>query len=210
MIPFQPLRLDPVRCEVELDDLAQLLRAHAALPERAAILPFFRQRPQLLLLLGLTYGRVNDPDCFAQELRLFGSFVADAVVGEWDRRSFCLVEFEEGAPESTFVHGRRGTSLWSPRFEHGFSQIVDRLWKLDDLRGTSSFMEVFGAATIDVVAVLVVGRDAGLTLTDRERLTWRRRHVLVNSQYIYCCTYDELERDLRQRLTLFSTRRPSS
>jgi hypothetical protein len=64
----------------------------------------------------------------------------------------------------------------------------------------------FGAPTIAAAAILVVGRDADLSPIERERLDWRRRHVLVDSKHIYCCTFDELHRDLKQRLMLFTGR----
>lgn len=142
-------------------------------------------------------------DRLAYELRLFGAFTADVVVGDWARNAYCFVEFEDGRPDSIFRQSRVGTSEWSPRFEHGFGQIVDWFWKINDLRGSTSLAETFGASTIEIAAVLVAGRDAYLTETERTRLEWRRRHVLVDSRHVFCCTFDELERILRRRLELF-------
>lgn len=207
MTASEPLQFDPARCAAELDDLARLLGARPALAERRDILPFFRAHRHLTALLGSYHPALTTYDFLAYELRLFGAFVADVVVGDWSKKAFCFVEFEDAGPNSVFRRGRRGTVAWAPRFEHGFGQIVDWFWKLDDLRGTTALSEVFGAPTIDAAAILVAGRDAGMTATERARLEWRRRHVLVASQRIYCCTFDELERDLRQRLTLFTRAR---
>jgi hypothetical protein len=200
---FTSARFDPARCATELDDLSRLLATRSRLEERGDLLPFFRERPHLTAFLGSYHPNLVAFDRVAYELRLFGSFVADIVVGDWERRAFCLIEFEDAAPGSVFARGRRATREWSPRFEHGFGQIVDWFWKIDDLVGTTALAEVFGADRIDASALLVAGREADLTPTEQARLEWRRRHVLVDSQRVYCCTFDELERDLRQRLPLY-------
>jgi hypothetical protein len=48
-----------------------------------------------------------------------------------------------------------------------------------------------------------VGHAANVSPRDRRRLEWRQRHVLVNSQHVYCYTFDDLLRDLRGRLNAF-------
>lgn len=209
MTDFLPVRFDPARCAAELDELAALLRAHPLLAERRQILPFFRARPQLTAFLGSYHRDLTAYDRIAYELRLFGAFTADVVVADWDNKAFCFVEFEEAGPDSVFVRGRRGTSEWGARFAHGFGQIVDWFWKLADLQGTTSFTQIFGAPAIDAAAIVVVGRDAGVVGADRARLEWWRRHVVVDSKRVYCCTFDELERDLRRRLVLYPEARPA-
>lgn len=89
-----------------------------------------------------------------------------------------------------------------PRFEQGYSQIVDWFWKLDDFRRTGEFAERFGAPTAEFTGLLVIGRETFLSGQERDRLEWRRRNVIVNSQHVYCCTYDELCRDLRDTLSI--------
>ena len=55
-----------------------------------------------------------------------GNFLSDLVVGDSVTQSYCFVEFEEAAPTSLFVSKPDiSTPEWSPRFERGFSQIVD-------------------------------------------------------------------------------------
>ncbi len=210
MTAFEPVRFDPMRCAEDLDDLARLLDERPTLAERRDILPFFRARRQLSAVLGSYHPDLVTYDRLAFELRLFGAFTTDIVVGDWEKKAFCFVEFEDARPDSVFVRGHRETSEWARRFEHGFGQIVDWFWKLDDLRGITSLAEMFGAPVIDAAAILVAGRDAGLRDTERARLEWRRQRVVVDSKHVYCCTFDELERDLRRRLTRFLRTRPLS
>jgi hypothetical protein len=51
--------------------------------------------------------------------------------------------------------------------------------------------------------ILVVGRDQYLQPGERERLEWRRNHVVVASQNIQCVTFDGLLEDLQARLETF-------
>jgi hypothetical protein len=124
-------------------------------------------------------------------------------VGDSARQSFCFVEFEEGHPRSIFRKGARNTLEWAPRFDHGASQIIDWFWKLDNQRRTPDFERLFGTPSIRSSGLLVIGRDSGVTPADRLRLEWRREKVAVNSLQLYCCTFDELARDLRDTLTTF-------
>lgn len=51
----------------------------------------------------------------------------------------------------------------------------------------------------------VVGRDSGVSRRDRLRLERRRKNVVVNSQKIFCCTFDELLRGLQRKLTVYAS-----
>lgn len=202
MTGFEPVRFDLAQCARELDAFAALLRERAALAERRDILPFFRSHRQLAAFLGSYFAtHIRVVDRIAYELDLFGAFTADLVVGDWAAKAFCLVEFEDGTPESIFVRRGRATTEWAARFEHGVGQLIDWYWKLSDLAGTASLAGVFGAPEIDATAILVAGRDAGIVGIDRARLDWRRRHLVVASRHIACYTFDEVERDLRFRLS---------
>jgi antiviral defense system Shedu protein SduA len=187
----------------ELDEFGELLRARAALSEAADILPFFRERRHLSALLGSYHPNLIGYDRIAYELRLFGAFVADLVVGDSRRGSFCLVEFEDADPTSIFaMKPTRGTREWAARLERGFSQIIDWFWIVRDLERSQQLGRLFGVGQPDASGLLVIGRDADLTPDDRARLEWRRKHVPVDSRHVHICTYDELERDLRDRLLL--------
>lgn len=187
-----------------MDDLDSLLAANPVLRESGEILPFFRQRPHLAALLGVYGHNVRSYDRIAFELRLFDDFIADLVIGDSQRQAFCFVEFEDGHPGSIFKQGRRQTLEWASRFDHGASQIIDWFWKIQDQRRTETFERLFGSTSIEASGLLVVGRDSGVTPEDLPRLRWRREQVAVNSQQLYCCTFEELARDLRATLDNFT------
>jgi Domain of unknown function (DUF4263) len=185
---------------VDLDALEALLAAREALSERDDILPFLRAHPHLCALIGSYNRRTNVYDRLGLEVPLFGQFTADLVSGDGGARAYTLVEFEDGRPGSMFARRARQRTEWSPRCEHGLSQLTDWLWLLDDQAHTQVFEELFGARPITATVALVIGRDSGLAPADRRRLEWRRDHVVINSQHLYCCTFDELVRDLRWRV----------
>ncbi len=195
-----PWRFDPMACRTDLDDFKRFLAAKPELSERGDISPFFRAHPHLSAFLGSYNPNVTTYDRLAVEVGLFGQFAADVVAGDRHNRAYCFVEFEDGQSNSIFVNRGRQTTDWAPRFDHANSQIIDWLWLLDDQSHTAAFEEQFGQWPIDVTALLVAGRDSGVSATDRRRLQWRRKHVVVNSHHIYCCTFDDLLRDLRGRL----------
>jgi hypothetical protein len=200
---FEELQFDRQRCQNELDAFAQLLTSSGHLSEKRDILPFFSVHRQVVALLGTYNPNLIVPDRVAIELPLFGDFVVDVAVGDWERKAFCFIEFEDGTPESIFARRGRHTREWSPRFEHGFGQIVDWIWKLDDLKNTTTFARQFGAGTITTSFLLIIGREAGLTSSDRPRFHWRRDHVLVGSRHVQCYTFEECLRDLRLRLNAY-------
>lgn len=72
MTDFLPIRFDPARCAVELDELAALLRVPPLIAECRQILPFFRARPHLTAFLGSYHRDLTAYDGVAYELRLFG------------------------------------------------------------------------------------------------------------------------------------------
>ncbi len=135
---------------------------------------------------------------------LFGDFCCDLVVGDFARHAYCFIEFEDAGPTSLFIkRGKKATREWSPRFERGFSQIVDWFHKLDDMRRSDDLVTRFGSRTITFSGVLIIGRDHHLHAGERERLIWRRSHVVVSSRRIDCVTLDELVDDLHARLEAF-------
>jgi len=198
-----PWWIDPAACQVDLDAFARLLSENPELSERDDILPFFKAHPHLAALLGSYNLAATTFDRLAVEVRLSNAFVADVVAGDWSRRAYSFVEFEDGKPDSIFTTSGRSVTKWAARFKDGLSQIVDWLWLLDDLEQTLPFEEQFGRRPISITALLVLGRDSGVSTMDRRRLEWHRAHVLVNSHHIYCYTFDDLLRDMRHRLRNF-------
>jgi len=180
--------------------LEALLTAKAELSERDDVLPFFAEHPNLCAFLGSYHPNATAYDRLGVEVGLFGRFTADAIAGDASSRAYVLAEFEDGKPNSVFVRRARQTSEWAARFEHAVGQVIDWLWMLDDQQHTLAFEEQFGPRPISITALIVAGRDSGISAADRRRLHWREEHVVVNSHHIYCSTYDDLLRILRRRL----------
>ena len=196
MKKFQSLKFDAEICYAELEEFRQLLISHKELSERKDILPFFRKRQHLAALIGAYHTNIIESDLIAYEYPLFGDFVVDLAVGNSKKNAYCFIEFEDGKSDSIFVNVGRTTLEWSPRFEHGFSQIVDWFWKLSDFEKTDEFENMFGDRSIDFIGILVIGRSQSLGKKEERRLRWRKQKVLVNSQHIHCVTFDELLIDL--------------
>lgn len=201
---FTDVRFDPKVCRSEINDLGVLLRDKAELSEKYDIQPFFKSRPHVSAFIG-SYARNIGPAaqlCF--EYNFFGDYAADLVIGNRDDRRFCVIEFEDGRAQSIFKPSPSGTArVWSPRFEHGYSQIIDWFTMLDDLKKTERFKRDFGTGHVRFSAMLVVGRDAGLADPhDRFRLDWRADKVSVDSHTVSCVTFDELHRHMARQLWL--------
>ncbi len=62
---LQPHVLDPRQCRVEWNDYAKLLAGKPVLSEQKDVLLFFKQRPNLSLLVYTYFLRVTAPDCYA-------------------------------------------------------------------------------------------------------------------------------------------------
>lgn len=189
---------NPRICRGQIAELQRLLQSRPFLSERDEILPFFRKRQHLSAFVSSLQPRIIRYDRIAFEFDIFGDFKSDLVVGDSVTQSYCFVEFEEAAPTSLFVSkSDRSTPEWSPRFERGFSQIVDWFCKLDELEKTDSFEDRFGSRSIDYMGLLVIGRSETLEPRERRRLRWRRENTVINSKHIYCMTFDELCDDLQ-------------
>ena len=80
-----------------------------------------------------------------------------SLVGDSGRCAYALVELEDATPESIYWP-KPGTPYFTPRFDHGYLQIVDWLCLLDDTQTTSGFRDYWGDATPpQFVGVLVIG-----------------------------------------------------
>lgn len=196
-----PLQFDPDQCRGSLDAFAALLATTRELDERAQVLPFFRRHPHLAAFLGSYNPNLTTPDRLAYELSLLGKFTADLVVGDAKTKNFVFIEFEDGKATSVFQQRGRRTPHWSERFEQGYSQIIDWVQLLDNQRRTPEFEELFGAGSISMAALLVVGRQAALSPAEINRLRWRREKVVIDSKHVLCFTYDELLDDLQRRIS---------
>ncbi len=200
---FDPITFDPAACRKELQAFGRLLKT-ADLSERDDILPFFKKHRQLAAFVGTSASNVGPAPEIACEYSFLGDFTADLVVGRRETGAYLAVEFEDGKTNSLFRKVRgRSTTDWSPRFGHGFSQLVDWFCTLDDYKKTDKFRKEFGEGYVTFAGLLVIGRDAGVSAADRVRLDWRTDKVLVDSHQIGCVTFDKLYRLLEERLGFF-------
>jgi hypothetical protein len=202
--PFYKIVYDPVRCRRELKAFAKLLKSNPELSERGDILPFFRKREQLAAFIGTFAPDIGPAAQIAFEFSFLGDYAADLVVGNQAKGAFLAVEFEDGRTTSIFkkVKGK-STTDWSPRFDHGFSQLVDWFCTVDDYKKTNKFQRDFGDRHVTFSGLLIIGRNSGVSANDRRRLDWRSDKVLVDSHSISCMTFDDLAKYLGDRLAFY-------
>jgi hypothetical protein len=189
---FDPLVYDQTTYERELAEFEHLLNNSTTLHEQADILPFFRDRKQLSARIASVVLSVNQVDRIAFEYDLFGDYVCDLVIGSTNTQEYCFVEFENASIDSIFTKKKgRYESYYSCRFEQGYSQIADWFYQLNDV-SESQITKRFNTAKINYYGVLIIGRSTFLSETEKKRLTWQRRHFVVNSQHILIYTFDQL------------------
>jgi hypothetical protein len=211
MKSFTPFVWDAVQCRQEIEDLRVLLATNSILTERKQVLPLFRKNLHLAAFVGSYHPDIRLYDRIAFEYDLFGDFSCDLAVGDSVKRAYNFVEFEQADAQSLFRRqGRKSTREWSPRFDHGYSQIIDWFGKLRDTEKSDVFEARFGARSIDFMGTLVIGRDQFLEPGERQRLDYRRQHVVVDSRKIQCVTYDGLLADLTFRLEQFDLAGPAA
>ncbi len=116
---------DPVIGRAQWNDFSTLLTTKATLSEQKDVLPFFKSRKDLSLLICNYFPNIKKPDRFAHEFEIYGDFVADLVVGDSASKHYLLVEFENGEPNSVFkTKGKKATPDWASRFESAHSQLA--------------------------------------------------------------------------------------
>lgn len=196
MKTLQPHVLNPNQCRAEWNAYTALLHSKPVLSERADVLPFFKTRRDLSLLICNYFPKIKTPDRFAHEYVIYGDFIADLVVGDSSVHHYLLVEFENGARDSVFrKRAARATLDWAPRFEGAYSQLVDWLWKLEDMRSTADFVATFGSRRATFQGLIVIGKDMQLSPQERDRLKWRMDRTLIDSNAISSVSFNELGDD---------------
>jgi len=200
---LEEIVFNPDKCRVEIAAFKKLLQSKAKLEERA-IQTFFKKRKQLSAFIGTFAPNIGPATLLGYEFPFLGDFAADIVLGSRQNGVFCVIEFEDGKPDSIFTKvGKKSTTEWSRRFEHGFSQLVDWFSSLDDFKKTARFAKDFGHGHITLIALLVLGRNAGVSDHDRNRLKWRTEKVRVDSHTIECMTFDDLCQYLEMRISFY-------
>lgn len=207
MIKLEPGTFDLAQCEKSLNEYGDFLNAKIEIEETGlgSLQEFFEQRLNLLLLMGDMFGPGFWPTHYQKEFVLLNEFRADYVVSDQTKRKFLFIEFESAKEHSIFSEkndGKTGISYhWSGRFEHGFSQIVDWQFRMDDYRRSSKIEEHFGSDDITFQGVLVIGRDYFLKKHGtNKRFDWRLKNITVQSRPIHCLTYDKLYHEMVGRL----------
>ncbi len=203
MKKLMPITSDPSLLRQQLDEFDDFLNNSSHLQERKQVLPFFKKRPLLVAALGLLSGGEEAPDRYALELDLYGDFQCDAASGDSNNGHFTLIEFEDAQPNSIFGRpsATGGLPRWSPRFEHGFSQLVDWARILSSQINTDKTQEIFGLRDPHVNFLLVIGRKADLqNEIDKKRLDWWTKNVSFASHKMTCFTFDDVLSGLRSRL----------
>lgn len=204
MKDFIEIAFDAGLCRNELENFRLLLASKGSLSERGDLQPFFKQSRHLTAFMGDAVGKIGVAKQVAYEYELFGDFAADIVTGNREKQ-FCFIELEDGDINSVLARvGGKATKEWSRRFEHGFSQLVDWFYQLDDFRKTDRFQKNFGYGHIDFVGLLLIGRNQEMDENDRKRLRWRTNRVIIDSHPMVCMTYDELYQELKDKLDLYA------
>jgi Domain of unknown function (DUF4263) len=204
MPEFKPHTLDLTKARAAVGELKGMLDGSGDIQE-ATFHDFFETRPDLQALVGLCNPSCALPNLLAWQYPIFGSFRCDFAVGDSLRNAYTFVEFEDARPGSLFVkQGEKATRAWSPRFESGFSQLVDWFYKLHVMTDTPDMESQFGKRSIRYTGVLIIGRDQYLQTGERLRFDWRQDHVVVNSKHVLYVTYDQLVEDLLFRLNQYA------
>jgi len=189
--------LSAANCRKEWEEFNDLLKTNTVLDEQRDVLPFFKKRHDLSTLICNYFPKIGNPNRLAHEYEIYGDFVADLVVGDSMVKQYVLIEFENGAPDSVFTKkGKKATPDWSPRFEAAYSQLVDWLWKLEDMRSTSDFQNTFGSRRATFQGLIIIGKDMNLSLQEQDRLKWRLDRTVIDSNAISCVSFNELCNDL--------------
>lgn len=188
----------------EWKDFESLLVTKKTLSESRDVLPFFKCRHDLSLLICNYFPKIKTPDRLAHEYEIYGDFVADLVVGDSSVHHYLLVEFEDGRDDSVFTMKRtRATPVWAPRFEAAYSQLVDWLWKLEDMRSTAAFANTFGSRRATFQGLIVIGKDMALTPQEADRLKWRLDRTMIDSTPVLSVSFNELSADIDHWLRVY-------
>jgi hypothetical protein len=188
---------DAVAARSQLGEYVALLNSKPVLSEAADVLPFFNARHDLSLLISNYFPSIRNADVLAHEFPIAGDFRADLVVGDSTVGNYLLVEFENGAPDSIFQKvGAKANLDWARRYEAAFSQLLDWLWKLEDMRSTTAFEHTFRRRDAKFQGLIVAGKDMQLAPQEISRLKWRVEKVMVDSKSVSCVSFNDLAGDL--------------
>lgn len=183
----------------QLEELNTLLSTQVI--SEKELLEFFRSRRDLIQLIGRLNANsdARNIDSYASEFNLFGDYRTDFAVGDSSSGQYLLIELE---PAMDCIFTRKND--WHPRFSHGYNQLIDWFWLMDDQRQTSRFGDVFPNFR-GFTGLLVIGRDAFLDETTRRRIDWRTDNCLTDSKKINIITYDKLYLSLKREIDFYTS-----
>lgn len=172
---------DPSRARIQHQAFVDLLNSTTDLKEREHVLPFFGNSLDLAFLFSHYIPAIINADRIATEFQIYGDFKADLIVGDSSQGKYLLVEFENGSANSVFKSNKKAIPDWGARFEAAFSQLVDWLWKLDDMRHTDAFENLFERRDAEFTGLIVIGKGMTLAPQEVKRLRWRQDKIRINS-----------------------------
>lgn len=205
MIKLTPLKLNLDICEAQLNEFKDLLDENIELKEGGpgGLLEFFGNRPHLVLLIG-KWRFAMDAAFYQRELNIFNEFRADFSIADSKKQNYLFIELEPAKNDSIFVEKENSGSIrfeWSPRYEHGLSQVIDWFYRLDDYERTYKMEEHFGHSKINYSGLLIIGRDCFVNEAgSMQRFNWRKEKTVINNNKIHCITYDQLYIELEEKL----------
>lgn len=201
---FDPIAFDLRRAEVELRSFESWFGKAGFVGEKA-IVAQIRARPQMACLLSAGLG-LPVPDLIKFELQMKGMFRTDLVLGNDGLRRFGLVEFENAKQNSIFKGRAKQYRAWSPRIEHGFSQIIDWAWVRNDHPNDSLLVSGFGGRIQASAYAVICGRSGSLRdPIEEKRFAHRRDALKIEGVPALILTYDEMIRLMDDNLRVLKT-----
>lgn len=112
-VNLEPVVFDPERFQKELSGLHRFLKSKPDLSEMTDIQPFFKKSKHLAAYMGTIFPEIGPATEITFDYPFFGDFKADLLLGSKSAKKFCVVEFEDGFPDSIFKQQpKRGNPEW--------------------------------------------------------------------------------------------------
>jgi hypothetical protein len=193
-----PIILDMKQAERDFLEFQPFIQSRQFFSE-TEVVTLLKGMPHLCCLVLFMMFGAPAANAYKFEFQIEGMFKADLVVGNTTSNEFVLVEFEGGEADSLF--GPSSTLQvrdWSRQIGHGFGQLIDWGWALDD--NSKALRNAFGCDDRKAQFILVCGRSNDLNKTEQSRLDWRTEHVILRGRPSACLTYDGLLNFFKQPL----------
>jgi len=154
---LEPITFDHARFEAELTALEALLASKDDLSETDDIGPLFKVSRQLSAFLGPS-PRTSDrrPSWPSSS----GSSATTGPTSSWEASRPPLLRGRvrgRGPRQHLQEAADPIQPEWSARFEHGFSQLTDWFFNLDDYKKTHGFTKTFGYGHVSFTGLLIIG-----------------------------------------------------